>query len=67
MSWSGLRIFGLWASSGFGFRAQVGLGFPKFVFKPVGLVQIIAKLIVILVIEPIGLSSKPADFGVSRA
>ena len=50
------------ASSGFEFRGRVGLGFPKCVFKPIWLPEVTVKIIVVLVIEPIGVSAKPTGF-----
>ena len=43
-------------------RARVRLEFPKWVFKPVGLLEDIVKLIVNLVIQLSGVSTKPAGF-----
>ena len=36
-SWNGLTIIGLRVSSDFRFQARVGLGYPEFDLKPVGL------------------------------
>ena len=40
-------------------------GFPKFDFKPVGLLEVIAKKAVFLLIEPIMLSTKPLSRALS--
>ena len=44
-----------------------GLGFPKFVSKPVVLLEVITRYAVVIVMEPIMLSTKPAGFGANRA
>ena len=44
-----------------------GLGFPKFVSKPIVLLEVIARYAVVIVMEPIMLSTKPAGFGANRA